>query len=175
MSTETKTEEKKEETKKSTKHSLPDGYITPVQATHRLKKEAFPEDHARAGERYADDSLNSQFVYTLTKSKKTNKCPVGHFDAEGKMHDEPQTDDDGNVITRPGLHWDGNEQLDSFRDWFVGRPKRGSKVPAGSSEEKGEKSEPAERPEVADSSEEDELDELDDESSDEDEEMVEAE
>jgi len=143
--TETKTKEEEkaaEQPKPATKHKLPEGIITPVEATHRLKKEGL-----------APESLNSQLVYTKLKGAKTNKMPVRHYNAEGEAFDEPQVSEHGIVLTRPGFEWD------ELAEWWANQPARGSKP----KEDKEEDAEAKHRkPEVeADESDEDQDDELD--------------
>jgi hypothetical protein len=150
--TKTKDEEKTEQPKPTTKHKLPEGLLTPVEATHRLKKEGL-----------APESLNSQLVYTKLKGAKTNKMPVRHYDAEGNTFDEPQVSTHGVVLTRPGFDWD------ELAEWWVNQPARGSKP----KEEEGEKAESKHRkPEEAPETSDDEDDDLED---DEDEDLEEAE
>jgi hypothetical protein len=126
----TKTEKKDEVI---SKHKLPEGYITPVEATHRLKKEVNPA----TGEPYAKASLSSQQVYTLLRTAETNKMPVHHFDAEGHKHKTRQTDGAGHVTTRPGFKWD------ELSEWWANRPARGSSSESGEEEKKAEDSTPS--------------------------------
>jgi hypothetical protein len=50
--------------------------------------------------------------------------PVLHFDADGNAFEERQVDEHGNATTRPGISWEGNDDIGSFKDWWVNRPKR---------------------------------------------------
>jgi hypothetical protein len=147
--TETKTKEEEkaaEQPKPATKHKLPEGIITPVEATHRLKKEGL-----------APESLNSQLVYTKLKGSKTNKMPVRHYDAEGNPFDEPQVSEHGVVLTRPGFDWD------ELAEWWPNQPARGAK-PA----KEDEKTEAKHRAPVEESKDsDDEDDDLEDEEDDE--------
>jgi hypothetical protein len=150
-------EKEAEAAAKKTKHHVPDGFITPVQATHKLKKEINP----KTDEPYAPSSLSSQQVYTLSRTAETNKMPVLHFTEDGKHHKTRQTDGDGNVTTRPGFKWE------DLAEWWANRPARKTKE---ASEDKEEKTDNA-------SDEESEEDELSDELDEDDEEgaLVEAE
>jgi hypothetical protein len=152
--TKTKDEEKKaEQPKPATKHKLPEGLLTPVEATHKLKKEVNPH----TGEPYAPSTLNSQLVYTKLKGAKTNKMPVRHFDAEGNAFDEPQVSEHGVVLTRPGFDWD------ELAEWWHEQPARGQRAP----KEEGEKTEAKHRAPVEESEDaDDEDDDLEDEEDD---------
>jgi|SRR5215831_15036777 len=99
------------------KHKVPEGWITPVEATHRLVDEGL-----------AKSTLNSAQLYILSRNASSNGMPVAHFDREGKRYEERQVDSvTGQATTRPALHWDGIEGDDgigSFKDWWTNRPKR---------------------------------------------------
>jgi hypothetical protein len=112
------------QTQQRRKHKVPDGYITPVEARHRLVEEGL-----------AKGSLNSAQIYILSRAAKNNGMPVLHFDAEGNAHEERQVDEHGNATTRPGISWEGNDDLGSFKEWWVNRPKR----QAGKPKEDGDK------------------------------------
>lgn len=114
--TEAETETKTEEAPKpKRKHKVPEGWMTPVEATHKLVDEGL-----------AKPTLNSAQLYILSRNASSNGMPVRHFDAEGKAYDERQVDPiTQQATTRPGLHWDGIEgDIGSFKDWWVNRPKR---------------------------------------------------
>jgi hypothetical protein len=155
---EEKAEEKKAELQPTTKHRLPEGVITPVQVTHKLKETVNPA----TGETYAKANLNSQLVYTLSKASKNNGMPVKHYDAKGKAHSD-RVVEDNIVVTRPGFVWE------ELVEWWVNRPE---KKAAAKSEEKDE--------ETSASDDANELEELEEEDgieseADEDDELVEAE
>jgi hypothetical protein len=155
-----KTETKEPE--KKTRPKLPEGYITPVEATNRLKKEVDPD----TGKTYAHDqpNLSSQQMYTYLKAAPGNSCPVHHFDAEGHKHKD-RVEKDGETVTRPGFKWE------ELVEWYKNRPKRGQKA----KDEK--KSEDAESEDGSDEAQDtsDELDEEDELAEDDDEDIVEAE
>ena|ERR1700733_1431022 len=109
----TTTEPEKAAEKKPGKHKLPEGWMTPVAATHALKEGG-----------HAPDKLNSAQLYILSRAAASNGMPVKHFDADGNMYDTLQTDADGKTTTRPGVHWDGNDDAGSFREWWIARPAR---------------------------------------------------
>jgi hypothetical protein len=154
--------------KKETKFKLPEGYITPVEATHKLKKEVNPA----TGQPYAEAKLSSQQMYTLTRTAETNKMPVLHFTEDGKHHKERQVDAEGNVISRPGFKWE------DVAEWYANRPTRAAKAAAKEDKSDDDSSE-ASDDEASDDSDEleddDELEEDDEDDDDEEGALVEAE
>jgi len=92
------------------KHKLPDGWITPVAARHRLVEEGL-----------AKSTMNSAQIYILSRNAEKNGMPVKHFDAAGNQYDAIQIVD-GETTTRPGFQWD------SLREWWTNRPKREAKA-----------------------------------------------
>ncbi|MGA2412737.1 MAG: hypothetical protein ABSG46_20435 [Candidatus Binataceae bacterium] len=141
---EKKVEEKAE---KATKHKVPEGHITPVEATHRLKKETNP----KTGKPYAEDKLTSQQVYTLLRTSESNGMPVKHFTPDGKSHKTRQVDGEGNLISRPGFNWD------ELAAWWADRPARGSKKAKDEEKSGGEASDEADGDDSEDEIDEDEL------------------
>jgi len=126
MTEETQTQTQEQEAPKpQRKHKVPQGWITPVEATHMLVDGGL-----------AKSTLNSAQLYILSRNATSNGMPVAHFDREGKRYEERQVDPvTGQATTRPALHWDGIEGEDgigSFKDWWVNRPKRqpGQQKPA---------------------------------------------
>jgi hypothetical protein len=115
---EAETKEAETKAKKKSKHKVPDGWLTPVAARHKLVEEGL-----------APDTLNSAQLYILSRAAKSNGMPVKHFHEDGSVHNERIVDDNDNALTRPGFSWEGTEldgeTVGSFRDWWVNRPARG--------------------------------------------------
>src|SRR6516165_3658564 len=99
MAEETQTQEpaqEQEAPRPKRKHKVRDGWITPVEATHRLVDEGL-----------AKPTLNSAQLYILSRNAESNGMPVAHFDADGKRHKDRQVDAvTGQATTRPGIHWE---------------------------------------------------------------------
>ncbi len=81
---------------------LPDGIVSPITALNHLKRKRLaPADHP------------PQRMYGYVKNPgKEDPFPVKHYDADGKTFDEPQVDDRGHTITRPGV------KISQVVDWW---------------------------------------------------------